>query len=140
MHHRRQLTYLPPAEVDRLMSYQSDPDADSRLVLFPIAILRARAVSLLSEGLDVTRFINDILQHVHIFGPTLDTDAWELPAPFWDKYDQLVPGGRQYCGSLETWRRRDGHTGSSILELILGLESPLSRRDDPVGKPPGWSL
>lgn len=140
--YQRQLRFIPAEDAKRILQYQSDPHSDPRLILFPIAIMRAKAAQALMTGrpLDVTRFIDVILSHARIFGATLDPDAWELGDAYWDSWQGLVPRGRAYCRSLHAWRRRDGHVGSTVAEMILGVEPPNGRRKDPVGKPPNWSF
>ena len=144
MYHQRQLKFLPAEDAKRLLQYQADPTADPRLVLFPIAILRAKFVQALQDGElgedDITHFVNDTLSSARIYGATLDPDAWELPPRYWDKWEKWVPRGRAYCHSLCGWRRRDGHGGSGVAEMVLGLEAGGSRRRDPVGKPPNWTF
>lgn len=138
----QQLKSLPPNESKILLEYQSSPIADPRLVLFPIAILRAHIVSFFRKGLpfDITSFINSTFLHARIFGVPLDPDAWELPGEYWDEWGGWFPQGREYCHSLGRWRRRDGHVGSTLLEMILGFEKRGSRREDAVGRPPGWTF
>lgn len=140
--HQRQLKFIPAEDAKRLLQYQSDPNADTRLVLFPIAIMRAKAVQAIMDGrdMDVTAFINETLADARIFGATLDPDAWEMSVGYWDVWEGWIPRGKAYCHSLSKWRRRDGHTGSSVLEMILGLEGEHARRSDPVGKPPNWTF
>jgi hypothetical protein len=143
MFHQRQLKFIPAHDAKRLLQYQSDPaKADARLVLFPIAIMRAKIVQAVMEGRnpDVSRFVNDTLSQARIFGATLDPDAWEMPAEYWDRWETWIPRGKAYCHSLSKWRRRDGHRGSSVMEMILGLETKHARRTDPVGKPPNWTF
>lgn len=143
MFHQRQLKFIPAEDAKRLLQYQSEPTtADARLILFPIAIMRAKIVQALQTGRepDITRFINDTLCHARIFGATLDPDAWEMPTEYWDVWESWIPRGKAYCHSLSKWRRRDGHRGASVLEMILGMEKDHSRRTDPVGKPPNWTF
>ena len=137
-----QLKQLPPAESKILLEYQSSPDADLRLVLLPIAILRARIVQAQHKGLqfDITRFITSTLSQAKIFGIPLDPDAWEMPENYWDEWEHWFPRGREYCDSFSKWRRRDGHVGCTVVEMILGLEPPNSRRNDAIGRPPGLTF
>jgi hypothetical protein len=142
MFHQRQLKFIPAEDAKRLLQYQADPASDARLVLFPIAIMRAKAVQCLMAGrdMDVTAFVNDTLANARIFGATLDPDAWEMGNDYWDVWNSWIPRGREYCHSLSKWRRRDGHTGATVVEMILGMEGAHSRRTDPVGKPPNWTF
>lgn len=142
----RQLSSLCAIDAKLLLEYQSSFQSDLRLILFPIAILRARviqAVQAYPAAFDVTAFISSTLASARIYGDPLDTDAWELPDRYWDEWEQWFPRGRAYCHSLSDWRRRDGHVGSTVVEMICGLEGDQGekerrRRVDPVGKPPGW--
>lgn len=138
----RQLRTLPATDAKIILEYQSSPFADPRLVLFPIAILRARVIAYLKKGMpiDVSDFISHTLRLARVFGDPLDPDAWEMPDPFWDTWEQWFPGGREYCGSLKSWRRREGHVGSTVEEMILGIEGENGRMKEEVGKPPGWKL
>ena len=140
--HKRQLRFLPAEDAKVLLQYQSDPSADPRLILFPIAILRAKIVRSQWENktFDVTTFINDTLSSAKIYGQALDPDAWEMPDGYWDTWAKWFTRGREYCHSLCEWRRRDGHGGSSVMGMLLGLEKENGRRVDPVGKPPDWSF
>lgn len=143
MFHQRQLKFIPAGDAKRLLQYQSDPStADARLILFPIAIMRAKIVKALQQDKhpDITRFINDTISSARIYGATLDPDAWEMPGEYWEEWEEWIPRGRAYCHSLSKWRRRDGHMGSSFLEMILGTEKEHARRTDPVGRPPNWTF
>ena len=143
-HHFRaqQIRLLPAADAKLILEYQSSPKSDPRLVLLPIAILRAHIIAALlrNPGFDLHSFISDTLSRARIFGVPLDPDAWEMSDSFWDEWEGWVPRGREYCRSLAEWRRRDGHVGSTVVELILGLERPVARRGDAVGRPRGWSF
>lgn len=61
-----------------------------------------------------------------------------MPSAYWDEWGGWFPRGREYCESLSDWRRRDGHLGSTVVEMILGLEGPIARRGDGIGRPLGW--
>ena len=137
----QQLRLLPAADAKIILEYQSSANADPRLVLLPIAILRAHIIAIQSKHpeFDLHSFISDTLSSARIFGVPLDPDAWEMSDAFWDAWEGWVPGGREYCRSLAEWRRRDGHIGSTVVEIILGLERPAARRGDAVGRPRGWS-
>lgn len=39
---------------------------------------------------------------------------------------------------MSGWRRRHGHTGSNIVEILLGLEGEHSRMTELIGRPPEW--
>ena len=138
----RQLRSLPDSLAKLLLEYQSSDSSDLRLVLFPVTIIRVTIVGFLKQGLpfDFTRFVQDTLSTSRLFGVPLDPDAWEMSEEFWEQWEGWIKGGRQYCGSLNAWRRRDGHSGSTVVEMILGMEGDMSRRSDAVGKPPGWSF
>ncbi|WVQ98361.1 hypothetical protein IAU59_005484 [Kwoniella sp. CBS 9459] len=143
-----QLRDLIPDDAKLLLEYQSSLHSDVRLVLFPIAILRAAVirVSRSDPTFDLTTFISSTLREAIVFGDPLDPDAWEMPETFWDRWENYFPLGREYCSSIASWRRRDGHAGSSVVEMILGTESGHTvvrgekRRKDRVGKPPGWKF
>ncbi|ORY30205.1 hypothetical protein BCR39DRAFT_529973 [Naematelia encephala] len=137
-----QISSLPPSYAKILLTYQASPTADSRLNLFPIAILRACVISILDQGIpfDLSGFISHTLSAARIFGNPLDTDAWEMPGQFWDTWEAWFDKGRKFCDSLSAWRRRDGHTGSTVAEMILGLETEGARRTGKVGRPVGWSF
>nr|XP_019046783.1 hypothetical protein I302_03386 [Kwoniella bestiolae CBS 10118]OCF25713.1 hypothetical protein I302_03386 [Kwoniella bestiolae CBS 10118] len=140
----RQLKGLSNEDAKLLLEYQSSSQADLRLVLFPIAILRAATIRVhkVNPGtFNLPRFISSTLREARIFGNPLDPDAWEMPDSFWDQWGHWFPPGRAYCASLSAWRRRDGHTGSTVIEMILGLKGEKDkRRIDWVGKPPGWKM
>lgn len=142
MFHQRQLKYLPAQDAKVLLEYQAQPETDARLILLPVAILRAKIVKRLSDGLDfdISSFVNDTLSKARLFGSTLDPDAWEMPDDFWDDWEDYFAKGRSYCASLSKWRRKDGHSGSTVMEMILGVEGEMSRREEPLGKPPNWTF
>ncbi|WVF69477.1 hypothetical protein IAT40_004254 [Kwoniella sp. CBS 6097] len=144
-----QLRDLSPDDAKVLLEYQSSFNSDVRLVLFPIAILRAAVirVSRSDPSFDLTAFVSSTLSEAVVYGDPLDPDAWEMPETFWDKWERYFPLGREYCASIADWRRRDGHTGSSVVEMIIGTENASlamggveKRRKDRVGKPPGWKF
>jgi hypothetical protein len=136
----RQLRGLPSSDAKAILEYQSS-SADPLLVLFPVAILRARVISHLKRRLprNLTHFITQTLRMVRVFGDPLDPDAWEMPDEYWDVWSCWFPRGREYCCSLRSWRRRHGHRGSQIVEMLMGAEGEGARMKE-VGKPPGWSL
>ncbi len=148
----QQIKSLPKADGKLLTDYQTAPGADPRLALFPIAILRSRLISVCRgdfsntahhrppRRFDLTMFLTDVLSSVTIYANPNDTDAWDLPHSFWDRWEDWFPQGREYCKSLRDWRMRDGHTGSGVVEMLLGIESEGSRRQGPVGKPQGWKF
>ncbi|WWC59801.1 uncharacterized protein I303_102363 [Kwoniella dejecticola CBS 10117] len=139
-----QMKGLAPEDAKCLLEYQSSLSVDSRLVLFPIAILRAAVIRIIKskkEGFYLTAFNNSALKEARVFGNPLDPDAWEMPDTFWDQWGGWFPLGREYCASISAWRRRDGHVGSGVVEMILGLKGEsVRRREDWVGKPPGWKM
>ncbi|OCF71021.1 hypothetical protein I204_08257 [Kwoniella mangroviensis CBS 8886] len=139
-----QLKDLSAEDAKLLLEYQSSLHSDLRLVLFPIAILRAATIRIYKANpstSNLTHFISTTLREARIFGNPLDPDAWEMPDTFWDQWGGWFPPGRAYCASLSAWRRRDGHTGSTVVEMILGLKGEkLKRREGWVGKPPGWKM
>ncbi|KAL7423566.1 hypothetical protein Q5752_001146 [Cryptotrichosporon argae] len=105
----------------------------------------AGANSAASQVGDTTAFeINDFFESTfslaRVFGAPVDPDAWELPTAYWDKWGACFPGGREYCHSIAAHRRRDGHAGSTVVEMLMGREAPGARREGPVGKPKGWKM
>jgi type IV secretory pathway TrbD component len=80
MFHRRQLRFIPAEDAKRLLQYQADPASDARLVVVPIAIMRARAVQALMAGrdMDIMALVNHMLASAHIFVATLNPNAWEM--------------------------------------------------------------
>ncbi|OCF38264.1 hypothetical protein I317_07978 [Kwoniella heveanensis CBS 569] len=143
-----QLRGLSPDDAKVLLEYQSSLHSDVRVVLFPIAVLRAAVIRVVQSNptFDLTTFISSTLTEARVYGDPLDPDAWEMPGTYWDKWEVYFPPGRAYCHSIAEWRRRDGHTGSSVVEMILGTENAYlevgieKRRKDRVGKPPGWKF
>lgn len=131
---------LPNMLMKRILDYANLPDADLRVVLMPIAILRARVIGFLEEKLpfDITAFISHVLADGRIFGDTADPDAWEMSGLFWDVWGGWFKAGRAYCTSMSGWRRREGHTGANVIEILLGLEGSHSRMEGMIGKPEGW--
>lgn len=131
---------LPTAMIKAITDYPRRPEADLRIILLPIAILRARVVGFLEEGLpfDITAFISHVLADGRIFGDTADPDAWEMSETFWDVWGGWFKAGRGYCGSMKGQRRRYGHHGANIIEILLGLEGKHSRMHELIGKPEGW--
>jgi len=166
----RQIKSLPPPYAKALLTYQTRPDPDPRLLMFPIAILRATIVAHLDQHhhpfdipsgppfdltfdlpfeppfdlpsnppFNLTAFINATLSHARVFGNPLDPEGWEMPDQFWEEWGDWFPPGQKYCASLKEWRRRDGHGGSTVWEMIMGMEGEKGRRrEDPVGWPEGW--
>lgn len=95
----------------------------------PIAILQARILTFLEDGLpfNITAFISHVLADAKVFGDTADSDAWEMSSTFWDVWAGWFKAGRSYCVSLASWRRRYGHKGATMLEILLGKEGRGSR-------------
>ncbi|WWC86585.1 uncharacterized protein L201_001462 [Kwoniella dendrophila CBS 6074] len=145
-----QLEGLSAEDAKLLLQYQSSIQSDLRLVLFPVAILRAAVIRHIKsdkegrvegERFNLNAFITSTLREARIFGNPLDPDAWEMPDQYWDKWERWFPLGREYCHSLSGWRTRDGHQGSGVIEMLLGLKGERRRRrQDWIGKPPGWSV
>ena len=135
---RQQIDTLPPGFVKVLLQYQLDPTHDLRLMLMPIAILRARVIQFGKQGLDcdLTKFITHVLADARVFGDVGDADSWELSQPFWDVWEGWFPVARRFCSSLQAHRRRYGHPGSTPLEIIMGTEQAGARMAGRVGKPP----
>ncbi|KAK6903385.1 hypothetical protein I203_106888 [Kwoniella mangroviensis CBS 8507] len=109
-----QLKDLSAEDAKLLLEYQSSLHSDLRLVLFPIAILRAATIRIYKANpstSNLTHFISTTLREARIFGNPLDPDAWKCQIP-------------------------SGTNG-----MILGLKGEkLKRREGWVGKPPGWKM
>lgn len=135
-----QIQMMPAALTKVLLGYSHSSTADLRIVLMPIAILRARVVGFLKDRLpfDVTAFVSHVLADGRIFGDTADPAAWEMSDMFWDVWGGWFKAGRKQCSSLSAWRRRHGHTGSNVIEILLGQESEGSRMSCLIGQPEGW--
>lgn len=134
---RQQVDSLAPGLVKALLQYQLDPPHDLRLILMPVAILRARIITFGQEGraFDLTRFITHVLADARVFGDVGDADGWEMSELFWDVWEGWFPVARKFCASLKGHRRRMGHKGSTPLEIIMGEEQPGARMKGRVGRP-----
>jgi hypothetical protein len=132
-----QFRLLPGEMTKAMLQYSHSSQADLRVVLMPIAILRGRIVGFLKEGLpfDVTAFISHVLADGRVFGDTADPDSWEMSSTFWDVWGGWFKAGRAFCSSMSRWRRRFGHQGANVIEILLGLEGEHSRMKVLVERP-----
>lgn len=140
---RHQVSSLPPGFVKVLLEYQLDPTHEIRLLLMPIAILRARIIQFITvEKLefDLTTFITHVLADARVFGDVADANAWEMSETFWDVWEGWFPLARGFCGSLKAHRRRHGNLGSTPMEIVMGEEQPNARMTCLVGRPEGWTM
>lgn len=138
-----QIKAIPETLLRQIMLYQLNPHADLRLILIPIVILKARIIQYQSEGLpfDLTAFVTHVIADARIFGDPSDPDAWEFSDTFWDVWSGWFRTGKAVCHSLAHWRRRYGNKGSSLIEIIMGLEEENARmKNELIGKPEGWKL
>jgi hypothetical protein len=136
-HTSSQIANLPPQDAAVVLAHAESPTADPRLINFPSVLIRLRIIQA-GPQFDLTSFIASVFQSARIYGQTADFHAWEMPSEFWTAWATAIPGGKIYCASLTEWRRRDGHRGVSVQDLLMGYEEPRSRRTDSVGYPPGW--
>lgn len=132
-----QISNLAPEDSAVVLAHARSPGADPRITFFPSVLLRLRMIQA-GPSFDITSFVASVFQEAKIFGQTADFHAWEMPREFWMAWQDAMPGGAVYCGSLAEWRRRDGHVGASVQDVLMGCEPSRSRRTDQVGYPPGW--
>lgn len=125
-HLKQRSSMLSPADQETWEAWTRTPDKDKRIELLQDPILQTYFIgserSSTAIEAELIPFLCDQLHEARLFGPAWSIECWEMTTSFEDRWTGFWPKNLA-TASLADWRRKDGHTGASPLEVIMGLDS-----------------